>query len=54
MNQNLTSYCSGGHCPRSHNNEAGEPPSGLKLSTAILTPYHLSDLVIMLLSYFSL
>ncbi|EDL12972.1 mCG117418 [Mus musculus] len=47
-------HCSGGHCPRSQRNEASEPPSGLELSTAVLTPYHLSDLVIMSLSYFSL
>uniref|UniRef100_A0A8C8ULA5 Cyclin-dependent kinases regulatory subunit n=1 Tax=Peromyscus maniculatus bairdii TaxID=230844 RepID=A0A8C8ULA5_PERMB len=54
MTQELTSYCSGGHYPRSQRKEAGEPPFSLKLYTAVLTSYHLADSVIMLLSYFSL
>ena len=53
-NQNLTSYCSGGHYPRSEKNEASKLPLSHKLYTVVLASYHLSDNVIMLLSYFSL
>lgn len=52
--QNLTSCCSGGHCPRSQRNEAGKPPFSLKLYTAVLACRHLSNNIIMLPSCFSL
>ncbi|XP_066118063.1 cyclin-dependent kinases regulatory subunit 1 isoform X1 [Saccopteryx bilineata] len=35
--KNLTSCCSGGHCPRRQRNEADEPVFSLKLYTAVLT-----------------